>query len=187
MFVRRIKMNQKDLKSVLAPFGVTIGIALLIGICHLITTKLGISKLDVFIPRYVSGWVGLTQIIMWGPILFAGIYSWGQQSIIGESKKLVLNGIYHFVRNPIYVGVSFSLFGFGLLLNETSVVLAGIIWFIGSCIQGNFEEQELTRKYQEKFVEYQKNTPMLIPDFYLLTKIVLGKSSGQNVKQTMNA
>jgi len=159
-------LNTKNLKYHLAPFGVAIGITVFITISMFISKKLHIKSLSEvvqFLPRSVTFTIGLILVIMWFPIFIAGIYYLKRRGAVGQSEKLVINGIYMYVRNPMYSGISFTIIGLGLILNATGIVLAGIFWFVLVFIQCKREERELKDKFGEQYVEYKKKAPLLIP------------------------
>ena len=80
------------------------------------------------------------------------------------TQKLVIQGVYRFVRNPMITGV------FSILLGETA--LSGspyiLIWFFLFFIVNLiyipfFEEPDLIRRFGNDFIEYKKNVPRWIP------------------------
>jgi len=166
-------MNKKNIKFILAPIGVAVGITLWITLSILICNKLGIGKLtETFkdIPHLLFLLLGILQVIIWLPVFISGVYFLGQRGAVGQSDTLRENGIYKYVRNPMYSGVSFTIFGVGLILDQTSVALAGIIWFLIAFIQCKREEKELKARFKEDYMNYKNRTPMFIPNFELLIK-----------------
>lgn len=164
-------MNKKDLKFLLAPIGVAIGVSFFVSICVLITRKLGLSPFDqviTFIPKFAILIVGAIQIIVFLPLFISGIYFLGRRGAVGQSDTLITNGIYQYVRNPMYSGLSLTLFGAGLLLNQTGIVLAGLIWFTLAFFQCKREEKELLQRFGQAYIDYKNHTPLFIPNFELL-------------------
>jgi protein-S-isoprenylcysteine O-methyltransferase Ste14 len=86
-----------------------------------------------------------------------------RQLIIEEEKKgdLVVNGLYRFVRHPLYtfsLGIlwlspSMSLNSFVVYVALTIYILVGII----------FEERKLLREFGQEYAAYKSVTPMLLP------------------------
>ena len=87
----------------------------------------------------------------------------GLRQLIAEEKKdnLVINGLYRYVRHPLYtfsLGVlwlspSMTLNSFIVYAALTIYILIGII----------FEERKLLREFGQEYAAYKSMTPMLIP------------------------
>lgn len=173
-------MNSKDLKFILAPFGVAIGISIFTFIYVLITRKFGIVNLHKvlsFMPQYVLIIIGILFIITFMPMFILSVYFLGRRGAVGQSSRLTINGIYRYVRNPMYSGVSFTILGLGILLNKTAIALAGITWLCLTYVQCKREEKELAEKFGKDYVNYKNNTPLYIPKFDLIIKDLLRKVS----------
>ncbi|MCX6089198.1 MAG: isoprenylcysteine carboxylmethyltransferase family protein [Candidatus Atribacteria bacterium] len=102
---------------------------------------------------------------MWLPIFLSGIYYLGRRGAVGQSEQLIIQGIYRYVRNPMYSGLSLTILGVGLLLNSTGVALTGLLWLAMTFVQCKREEKELTERFGSAYVEYKNTTPMFLPDF----------------------
>ena len=82
-------------------------------------------------------------------------------------KNLVMTGPYHYVRNPIYVGVlliflgHFLWFGYWGLLVYAVFAFAGVHLFIVW-----HEEPTLKRRFGAAYEEYLKRVPRWIPKFW---------------------
>lgn len=171
-------MNKRNIKFYLAPIGVAIGISVVVSISTFITRRLGIPKLNEvfeFIPHFVLILIGVIFIIVWSPLFITGIYSLGRRGAVGQSEGLVTDGIYYYVRNPMYSGISFTIVGIGFLLNETGAILAGILWYFIAFIQCKREEKELEERFGEEYVHYKNNTPRFIPDLWKVGRNVVRK------------
>ena len=161
-------MNLRNQKFLLAPVGVATGLTLLIVVFEHITTKLGLSKLTsslTTIPHWMIFPIGVVLIAVWGPIFIAGFYSLSLRNAMGQSGPLIVTGIYKYVRNPMYSGLSLTVIGLGFLLNRAGLLLAGFIWFLIVLIQCFWEQKQLHRKFGERYLQYKRKTPMFIPDF----------------------
>jgi len=96
-------------------------------------------------------------------------YSKGGDGTPGPWKpisKLVIDGPYHYVRNPMLTGVFF------LLLFESIFFLAIPIfyWFLFFFIVNFFyfkifEEKNLIKRFGSDYEDYKRNVPMLFPRF----------------------
>ncbi len=81
-------------------------------------------------------------------------------------KRLVVVGIYQYVRNPMITGVLFVLFGEGLFFGSWVV----LIWFSIALILNLIyiplsEERGLIKRFGEDYLVYIRNVPRWIPRF----------------------
>lgn len=176
-------MNKKDIKFILAPIGVAAGIALWVFSSIFVSQKLGIGGLtEIFknIPSALFFFLGAIFIAVWLPVFISGIYFLGRRGAVGQTDVLIENGIYKYVRNPMYSGISFTMIGIGLIINETGVILAGVIWLVICFIQCKREEKDLEARFKEKYVDYKSRTSMFIPNIKLAMRDLLDKRNKQN-------
>jgi protein-S-isoprenylcysteine O-methyltransferase Ste14 len=89
--------------------------------------------------------------------------------------KLVTNGPYAHVRNPMLTGVFVLLFGLGVLFRSISLVSIFTPLFILLNVWElkAIEERELERRLGKDYVEYRKRVPMFIPRLKVRTKKAL--------------
>jgi protein-S-isoprenylcysteine O-methyltransferase Ste14 len=89
--------------------------------------------------------------------------------------KLVTNGSYAHVRNPMLTGVFVLLFGLGVLFRSISLVSIFTPLFILLNVWElkAIEERELERRLGKDYVEYKKRVPMFIPRLKVRTKKAL--------------
>ncbi len=74
------------------------------------------------------------------------------------ASSLVIVGIYHLTRNPMYTGMALVLAGFGVFLWSPALLLGPAIFVIYmTCFQIVPEERALERKFGDEFLRY-KNT-----------------------------
>lgn len=101
--------------------------------------------------------VGLRQTGAWS---FLGIEQlFHSQS--NSNSKLVVRGLYRWVRHPLYTaGLAFIWFS-PLMTMNLLVLNVGLTIYI--VIGALFEERKLLREFGEAYAEYQRRTPMLIP------------------------
>lgn len=78
-----------------------------------------------------------------------------------EKSKLVISGLYRFVRHPLY---TFSLLILwlspSLTVNTFVVYLALTLYILIGVV---FEERKLQREFGREYADYKSSTPMLIP------------------------
>jgi protein-S-isoprenylcysteine O-methyltransferase Ste14 len=92
---------------------------------------------------------------------------WALVARVIEGHELIKQGPYGVVRNPIYLGM------FGLLLDAgvtwsrwQAVILASIIFLIGTQIRIRTEEKILRGAFGAKFDEYARSVPAFFPRIF---------------------
>ncbi len=88
----------------------------------------------------------------------------GTPAPIDAPKKLVVNGLYSYVRNPMYFGVLFVILGWGLLFGSFELLLYAIIVWIAFHLFAIFiEEPALKRQFGEPYNHYRGFVKRWIP------------------------
>jgi protein-S-isoprenylcysteine O-methyltransferase Ste14 len=89
---------------------------------------------------------------------------WSLAARVVEGHKLITNGPYSVVRNPIYTGMLGILLATGLALSHPLGLLAAIIVFaVGTLIRIRSEERLLREAFGREFDEYARKVPAVIP------------------------
>lgn len=85
---------------------------------------------------------------------------------IKKNQLLVKDGIYKWVRHPIYSGLLFEIVGYELIVNSWLVIpiFALAFWYISNHIVS--EDDLLEKHYKSDFVDYKKRVKKLIPWIY---------------------
>lgn len=86
------------------------------------------------------------------------------EALSGRTEPLIIEGPYRFVRHPIYFDVVLLIFGWWLLLDYSSLLVAAVMlfaWF--HFVVAPFEEKELRAIFREQYEQYAKQVPRLIP------------------------
>ncbi|MFI5186617.1 MAG: methyltransferase family protein [Chitinophagales bacterium] len=79
-------------------------------------------------------------------------------------KKLVIKGLYRYVRNPMILGVLTVLLGEALSLwSKTILTWAGEFFIINIIYFMIYEEPDLERRFGEEYREYKKHVSMWLP------------------------
>lgn len=108
---------------------------------------------------------GALLILLGLAIWFIGAVRSGMDENIAENK-LKTDGIYAWVRNPMYTGWWFALTGLGLMWhNAISLPLFLIDWAILTVVLKNTEEKWLLNLYGEEYAEYKTKVNRCIPWF----------------------
>ena len=118
------------------------------------------------------------QIILSLLLLLAGaaIYLWcawdfsvkglGSPAPIDAPINLVVNGLYRFVRNPMYVGVFLLIASRAVLFWSLPIVL--YLALVATCVQlfiVLYEEPHLRKIFGEQYLDYRRRVPRWIPRF----------------------
>lgn len=120
--------------------------------------------------------IGLSEAVRWagvgfGVLCLAGIY-WLFSSIgsgitpvsaTRKEHKLVTNGIYRYVRHPLYTIGSSMFVSFGLMADNWFIALAGILAFVVMAVRTPKEEANLIEKFGDEYRDYMKRTGRFLP------------------------
>jgi protein-S-isoprenylcysteine O-methyltransferase Ste14 len=89
---------------------------------------------------------------------------WSLAARVVEGHKLVTEGPYSIVRNPIYTGMFGMLLATGLAVSHwIGLVLAIIVFAIGTFIRVRSEERLLREMFGSEFDEYARKVRAVIP------------------------
>ena len=78
--------------------------------------------------------------------------------------NLVIQGFYQYTRNPMVMGVLFTVLGETILFTSIPLLLLFLFLWIGNHVLFvKVEEPELTKKFGDKYASYMKNVPRWIP------------------------
>ncbi len=78
--------------------------------------------------------------------------------------KLVVRGLYQFMRNPIYVGLYLILFGEAILFMSCVLLVYSLLWLLVlNLIVVFIEEPSLKQRFGESYYKYLKSVPRWIP------------------------
>jgi protein-S-isoprenylcysteine O-methyltransferase Ste14 len=137
----------------------------------------------VFVPWLISRWHMQSPLLDFSPFRVIGVLliaagvpmildsfacfalqGLGTPAPILPTKHLVVSGLYRYVRNPMYVGVSWVIFGQGLLLGDKRVLGYGlIVWLAFFLFVLAYEEPKLRRTFGEEYEAFRASVPRWIP------------------------
>jgi len=83
-----------------------------------------------------------------------------------QKHELVTNGIYGYVRHPIYTSGTLLLLGFTLMLNSFLGFLIMLLYVPLILIRIPFEEKMMKEAFGQQYIDYVKRTKKLIPLLY---------------------
>jgi isoprenylcysteine carboxyl methyltransferase (ICMT) family protein YpbQ len=89
---------------------------------------------------------------------------WSLAARVLEGHKLVTQGPYNVVRNPIYTGMFGMLLATGLAVSHwIGLVIAIIVFAIGTVIRVRSEEKLLRETFGAEFDDYARRVPAVVP------------------------
>lgn len=89
---------------------------------------------------------------------------WSLAARIVEDHSLIQEGPYRFVRNPIYSGMFGMLIATGLTVSPIlPLAAASAIFLMGTYIRVRIEERLLRETFGQKFEDYKRRVPAVIP------------------------
>ena len=114
-----------------------------------------------FIPDVIRVGLGTALVI-------AGIYFWlDAVRLISTRFKtgvLITEGVYRFVRNPMYAGfIVFIVPGISLILNNPLIMLSSIVMLLVFKMNIQKEEQYLKQQFGAAYKEYMSKVKQIIP------------------------
>jgi protein-S-isoprenylcysteine O-methyltransferase Ste14 len=144
----------------------------------------------IFVPGTMAGFIPLMFLrngaqIDIGPFSYVAPFFWvtglgmliwcfwdfvqkgqGTPAPVEPPKELVVSGLYHYVRNPMYVGVLMVILGHFFWFGYWSLLLyAGIFLLIVHIFVTLYEEPHLKETFGETYENYLQRVPRWIPRF----------------------
>ena len=135
------------------------------------------------IPWLLTCWQAREPLPYWVPVrvlggilLVAGLIAlvqaferfvvegFGTPAPVAAPERLVVGGVYRYVRNPMYVAVLAAIVGQALLLGRLELLLyAGAAWLIVAAFVHWYEEPTLTRRFGADYEAYRRAVPAWLP------------------------
>jgi protein-S-isoprenylcysteine O-methyltransferase Ste14 len=129
---------------------------------------LGSADLDPLGPTDVLGTVsiGLGAVLLAASIVEFARSGRGTLSPIDPPRRLVVRGLYRYVRNPMYLSVTLIVLGEVLVTWSRALVVYWVIWFLGvNLFVRGYEEPTLSRQFGSSYDEYRRRVGRWIPRF----------------------
>jgi len=133
----------------------------------------------ILVPLYIEKKISISSIFAFlGGVIFmsSGIYIMARTISgfirLGEgtlapwspTRKLVIKGMYRYVRNPMIIGVIIVLIGESIAILSFKIFIWVTIFFIMNNIYFLiYEEPDLLKKFGDEYREYKRNVPRWIP------------------------
>ena len=88
----------------------------------------------------------------------------GTPAPVAPPERLVVGGVFRWVRNPMYVAVTTAILGQALLLGRVELaVYAVLFWAITAAFVRWYEEPNLQRRFGADFEAYRRSVPGWLP------------------------
>ncbi len=100
--------------------------------------------------------VGLAGLGLW----ILGTINLGKSlAVLPGADRLVVRGIYRYVRHPIYIGIVFTILGLTVASGSTFGLTFLIVVVIPlNIVRARFEEKALSRKFRKDYASYRAGT-----------------------------
>jgi len=135
-----------------------------------------------FVPWWISAWkvqplLGFRFIRVVGVLVIAvsilallesfarfALQGLGTPAPILPTRNLVVNGLYRYVRNPMYLAVVLVILGQAMILGNVSLLVYGaLVWLIFHVFVLAYEEPTLRRTFGPEYDAFCANVPRWIP------------------------
>jgi protein-S-isoprenylcysteine O-methyltransferase Ste14 len=111
-----------------------------------------------------------TVVLAIGSVLFVSAAvrmlgkQWSLTARVLEGHKLITQGPYSVVRNPIYTGMLGMLLATGLAISHwIGLLIAVVVFLIGTAVRVHSEEKLLREAFGEEFEDYARKVPAVVP------------------------
>lgn len=129
--------------------------------------------------RILSRLIGLPLMLIGGSILLRCIWDFaskgrGTLAPVDPPRRLVVQGLYRYVRNPMYLGALFALLGQAVLFESTALIWYSILWL--ACVHlfvVLYEEPALRRQFGESYEQYCMTVHRWVPTRMNLLRVLL--------------
>jgi protein-S-isoprenylcysteine O-methyltransferase Ste14 len=113
--------------------------------------------------------IGVVAVALGALLLLACILEFarrgkGTLSPLDPPRALVVQGLYRYVRNPMYLSVTTIVLGEVLLTGSQGLLLYWVIWFVAvNLFVVAYEEPALRRQFGESYAEYTRRVHRWLP------------------------
>jgi len=91
----------------------------------------------------------------------------GTLAPVDPPRQLVVQGLYRYVRNPMYLSVTTIVLGEALLARSAGLLIYWLIWFVlVNLFVIGFEEPMLRRQFGDSYDHYTRTVGRWIPRFH---------------------
>jgi protein-S-isoprenylcysteine O-methyltransferase Ste14 len=131
------------------------------------------------VPWWITGWHVREPLPYWSVVRVAGglllvagvavllqafarfvVEGVGTPAPVAPTERLVVGGLYRYVRNPMYLAVAATIVGQALVLGQLVLLLyAGAFVAVVATFVHVYEEPTLTRRYGKRYESYRRTVP----------------------------
>lgn len=135
------------------------------------------------VPWWLTRWRVQEPLPYWGPLRFGGaillaagvvalihafarfvLDGFGTPAPIAPTERLVIGGLYRYVRNPMYLAVAATIVGQALILGQPVLFVYGAAFFIVVVAFVHlYEEPTLSQQFGEDYEAYRRAVPRWWP------------------------
>jgi protein-S-isoprenylcysteine O-methyltransferase Ste14 len=148
------------------------------------------------VPRWLAAWRGaelrigrpwaFAIVVLAAPFVLRCIwdFAWageGTPAPFDPPRRLVVRGLYRWVRNPMYLTFGAVFVGEALLfpaVTRDMLVLVPVLWSVATMFVMLYEEPTLRRLFGKDYEAYARNVHRWLPRF---RPYVSGEASGSNI------
>ena len=134
-------------------------------------------------PYWINGWQFMPPFFGWAPLRWGGgalivlgaaillesfarfvVKGFGTPAPVAPPTRLVVSGLYGYVRNPMYVGVIFAVAGQALLFADARLIWYALVaWLLFHLFVLVYEEPTLRVTFGDEYERFCANVPRWLP------------------------
>lgn len=131
--------------------------------CYLVGRDLALFSFGIFRWLGIPFWAAGAAIMIWCAWVFT-VQGEGTPLPTSPPKRLMTRGLYHLLRNPIYLGAVIFLLGFVFWHPATSILWMPVIVAISAHLFVIlYEEPHLRKTFGSEFEQYCRSVPRWFP------------------------
>ena len=135
------------------------------------------------VPWWLTGWQARGPLAHWAPVRIAGLIMLiagalvlvqafarfvtegrGTPAPAAPAERLVMGGLYRYVRNPMYLAVVAAITGQALALGQPVLLsYAAAVWVTTAAFARWYEEPALARQFGAQYEAYRREVPAWRP------------------------
>ena len=135
------------------------------------------------VPWWLTGWQARGPLAHWAPVRIAGLIiliagalvlvqafarfvteGRGTPAPAAPAERLVIGGLYRYVRNPMYLAVVAAITGQALALGQPVLLsYAAAVWVTTAAFARWYEEPALARQFGAQYEAYRREVPAWRP------------------------
>ena len=135
------------------------------------------------VPWWLTGWRVRGPLAHWAPVRVAGLImliagaivliqafarfvteGHGTPAPVAPTERLVIGGLYRYVRNPMYLAVVAVITGQALALGQPVLLgYAALVWVTVASFARWYEEPALARQFGAQYQAYRRSVPAWWP------------------------